>query len=220
MIQSRLLIAAGIVLLLLGISCAPKKGPIERTHYVLEPSEGPQKLWQTSPGLLSVREFRVSPGYRGKELVYKKENGQSTQDFYNHYFISPGSMLTQATRNWLDESGLFQAVIPFDSHKDPDYILEGTVISMFGDFSDPDNPQGVLRMQFLLLKDTGMDYELITHRTYQANKTMSQPGAQPMIRALNQCLAEILQSLEKDLALAIKPDSPGLWPKITSQATF
>ena len=180
--------------------CAPIKQPVERTHFILEPSRtAHEQRDQPIRGILSIRSFHVSPGYRGKELVYKKTGGQTSSDFYNHYFIPPGPMLTQATRNWLDDSGLFMAVVPLGSHKDPDYILEGAVVSMHGDFQDPKEPGAVLRMQFLLLRDTGLEYELVMKKTYQEKVMLEQPGAVQLIQGLNKCLESILTDLERDL---------------------
>ena len=203
MITRNLWILIIVILFLIPTSCAPKKPPIERNHFILEPEKFPREKPPSVSAVLSIRNFKVSPGYQGRELIYKKECGRSSRDFHNHYFISPGPMLTQAIRDWLDDYGPFEAVIPLSSHKQPDYILEGAVVSMFGDFQNPDKPKAVMRVQFLLLRAEGLDYELIMHGTYHEEVLMDRPGAAPMVSALNECLSRILVRLEKDLAESV-----------------
>ncbi len=203
MIRNFFILIIGLLLLVPGTSCAPKKPPIERSHFILEPAKFPREKPPSVPAVLSIRNFKVSPGYQGRELIYKKECGRSSRDFHNHYFISPGPMLTQAVRDWLEDYGPFDAVIPLSSHRQPDYILEGAVVSMFGDFQNPDQPKAVMRIQFLLLGAEGLDYDMIMHGTYHEEVLMDRPGAAPMISALNDCLSRILVRLEKDLVESI-----------------
>ena len=185
-------------------ACAPKKQPPERNFFILETERIVDSSLHEPEKILSVRGFEVSPEFRGKEIVYRKGRGQSSADFYNQFFIPPASMLTDATREWLDESGIFEAVIPMGSHKEADYILEGVVTSLYGDFQEGDRPASVLRMQFLLLEDTGRDYRMLMHRTYNEQTTLAGTGAGHVVQGLNKSLTRILTQLEKDMASALQ----------------
>lgn len=194
------------LILLATAACAPQKQPPERNFFVLEAARAVDNHWHEPQKILSVRDFEVSPGFRGKEIVYRKGRGQSEADFYNQYFIPPGAMLTDATREWLADSGMFEAVIPMGSHKEADYLLEGAVISLYGDFQERREPAAVLRMQFLLLEDDGPDYRLLMHRTYREQVSLPGTGAGHVVQGLNKALTRILTQLEKDMASAI-PDN-------------
>ncbi len=192
------------LILLATAACAPKKQPPERNFFVLEAQRIADNNWYEPKKILSVRGFEVSPGFRGKEIVYRKGRGQSDADFYNQYFIPPGPMLTGLTREWLDDSGMFEAVIPMGSHKEANYILEGAVISLYGDFQEEGEPASVLRMQFLLLEDDGLDYRMLMHRTYHEQVSLPGTGAGHVVQGLNKALTRILSQLEKDLAAALQ----------------
>ena len=195
------------LILLVTTACAPKKQPPERNFFVLEAERIVDNNWHEPKKVLSVRGFEVSPGFRGKEIVYRKGRGRSDADFYNQYFIPPGSMLTGITREWLDDSGMFEAVIPMGSHKETDYILEGAVTSLYGDFQEVGRPASVLRMQFLLLEDDGQDYHMLMHRTYHEQAPLTGTGANQVVQGLNKALTNILTQLEKDMATALKDRS-------------
>ena len=192
------------VVMFCAFSCAPKKPPIERNHYILELSRAQTESLVMIPASLSVRDFSVSPGYQGKELIYKVGKGKAVSDFYNHFFILPGPMIAQLTRSWIKQAGLFQSVIPMSSRKNADYILEGAVSRVYADFQDRTNPSAVLKINFLLLKDTGFDYEIAFQREYISRTSMTDPSAGSMVGALNNCLSDILQSLEDDLLEAFQ----------------
>ena len=60
-------------------------------------------------------------------------------------------MVTAEVVKWLQASGLFKTVLDTPSQVLPDYVLEGAVSSLYGDFRDLDNPKAVLEIQFFLI---------------------------------------------------------------------
>ncbi|WP_291319893.1 ABC-type transport auxiliary lipoprotein family protein [Desulfonatronospira sp.] len=200
----KLILCLLCLLLLAAAACAPKKKPPDRNFFVLETKRQTDPVRDEPQGILSVRGFDVSAGFRGKEIVYRTDRGRSQSDFYNQYFISPGPMLTDLTRQWLEDSGMFEAVIPMGSHKKADYILEGAVTSLYGDFQNRGEPASVLRMQLLLLEDDRQDYRMLMHRTYQERVTLNGSGAEHVVQGLNKALTRILTRLEKDMAATLK----------------
>jgi cholesterol transport system auxiliary component len=184
-------------------SCAPKKPAIERNHYILEVLREQPARQESIPAALAVRDFSVSPGYQGREIIYKTNQSIARADFYNHYFVLPGPMAAQLTRSWIRDSGLFASVIPMSSHKVADYVLEGAISSIYGDIRDPDHPSGVVEINFLLLKNSGFDFEIVFQKRYKAGTRMLGHGTQFLIDALNRSLKDILTSLEQDMASAL-----------------
>ncbi len=194
------------LMLFTAFSCAPKKPAIERSHYILETSRDRPLHGKSIPASLSVRDFSVSPGYQGVEIIYKTGQNTVRADFYNHYFILPGPMISRLARSWITDSGLFASVIPMSSHKEADYILEGAVSSIYGDLRDPKNPAAVVEINFLLLKNTGHDYEVAFQKQYRSETEMEGPGAQYLIPALNSTLEKIFTSLEEDMVGGLTGD--------------
>ena len=188
---------------LAAFSCAPKKPAIERNHYILEVFRDQPARQESISASLAVRDFSVSPGYQGREIIYKTDQSVARADFYNHYFVLPGPMAAQLTRSWIRDSGLFASVIPMSSHKVADYVLEGAISSIYGDLRDPDHPGAVVEINFLLLKNSGFDFEIVLQNKYRAETKMLDHGTQFLIDALNSSLKDILSSLEHDMASAL-----------------
>ncbi|RQD58429.1 MAG: hypothetical protein D5R98_08230 [Desulfonatronovibrio sp. MSAO_Bac4] len=186
-------------------SCAPKKSPFERHHFIIEANRDLGTASEQIPGTLTIRNFSVSPGYQGKEMVYRTKKNKAHADFYNHYFILPGPMISQVAREWFRDAGLFSSVVPPASNKEADFILEGTINSIFGDFRNKVDPKAVLDMDFLLLKDTGLEFEVIFQKNYRAEHKMADRSAQELINSFNKSLLEILMSLENDMLVLYCP---------------
>ena len=192
-----------LVASLAAFSCAPKKPAIERNHYILEVFREQPMRQESISAALAVRDFSVSPGYQGREIIYKTDQSVARADFYNHYFVLPGPMAAQLTRSWIRDSGLFASVISMSSHKVADYVLEGAISSIYGDLRDSDHPRGVVEINFLLLKNSGFDFEIVFQKKYRAETKMLGHGTQFLIDALNRSLKDILTSLEQDMASAL-----------------
>ncbi|MFO7727699.1 MAG: hypothetical protein R6X11_05170 [Desulfonatronovibrio sp.] len=194
---------AGIILffiLLIAFACAPKKPAIERNYYILETSRNSPPAQETIPASLKIPDFSVSPGFQGREIIYRSGKSSAIADFYNHYFILPGPMITQLAGSWFMDAGLFSAVIPPSSTKEADYILEGAVTSIYGDTSQSGKNAAVVEINFMLLKNSGFDQEIVFQKKYKSTVKTEVSGAQPLINGLNKGLNNIFTSLERDLA--------------------
>jgi cholesterol transport system auxiliary component len=195
--------AVFLLVMFTAVSCAPKKQALERNHYLLETSRQGPAAMETAAGALGVRDFSVSPGYQGRGIIYRTGKNIIRADFYNHYFVLPGPMIAQLSEAWIRESGLFASVIPLSSHKEADYLLEGAVKSLYADLQNPDQPRAVAEINFLLLKNTEVRFEMAFQKKYRSETEMKGPGPDYFIEALNKGLAEILSALEEDMAAAV-----------------
>ncbi|MFP4396558.1 MAG: hypothetical protein ACLFPY_00575 [Desulfonatronovibrio sp.] len=187
-------------MLLTAFACAPKKPAIERNYYILETLRNSTPVQEAIPASLKIRDFSVSPGFQGKEIIYRRGKSSASADFYNHYFVLPGPMITQISRSWFMDSGLFNTVVPASSTKEADYILEGAITSIYGDTSRPDKRAAVVEINFLLLKNTGFDQEIVFQKKYKSTVKTKGSGTQSLINGLNKGLNNIFTSLETDLA--------------------
>lgn len=102
---------------------------------------------------LIIRKFRVSPRYEGKGFTYRRSELSYESDFYNEFFISPGSLIAEEVDRWLTAAGLFQYVTDFPIYLEPDYILEGEVTDLYGDYRTSKTPTAIMGIRFFLLQD-------------------------------------------------------------------
>jgi cholesterol transport system auxiliary component len=182
--------------------CAPKKNYPERRYYVFDVSRPQEASSPRHDAVLSVRRFRVSPRYEGKNFVYRDGDLSYQSDFYNEFLISPGSLLTEEIRQWLVSSDLFQHVVDSSSHMEATYFLEGNVSALYGDYRDAAAPTAVLEVQFFLINDVSARSEVVFQKEYREAVSLNGASAKALVNGWNTALRQILAALEADLRAA------------------
>ena len=109
-------------------------------------------------------------------------------------------MITDKTRNWLAESGLFGTVPDVGSLVDPTHVIEGNITTLYGDFRDMSSPKAVMEMRLFLLKAKATGESTpIFGKTYRTAVDIESENPQDLVKAFDKCLEDILTLLEKDL---------------------
>lgn len=192
---------AGLCLICLGVlagGCSTHSSK-ERQQYILEAVRSGQSLRPVVDGTLEVHRFSVDAAFTARNLVYRLGRFEYETDAYRQFLIAPGTMITEQTRAWLADSGLFQRVVPAGSRIAPDYTLEGNVTALYGDFSDESAPAAVMEMRLFLLDNSGGTEKVAFAQTYHAATPVSDRTTEVFVEALNRSLVDILGRLESDL---------------------
>ncbi len=150
-------------------------------------------------GALCVRDFRVAPGLRGKELVYRTGEYTFASDYYNEFFTSPGPMLAEFTRRRLAQSGLFAEVADPSSATAAAWTLEGNIAQMHGDFRDRSAPKAVLEIQVFLLDSARPGSLVIFQQTFYYAKPIERAAPEALVRGWDEALGEFAPALESAL---------------------
>jgi cholesterol transport system auxiliary component len=195
-----LLLALSLSLMLLGSCVKLEQKPLDKRFYALEVARpGASGSAFATPDTLLVRRLQVSPRVSGRELVYRTGESAWTADFYNLFFVIPADMLTQDLRAWLRDAGLFANVIDPSSLILPGYILEGNVSGLHGDFAPADGKgpaQAVAEMQFLLLRNTAGERNVVMTRDIRKTVPLAANTPAALVRALRQAVTEVNAELE------------------------
>ena len=189
----------GLLIVLLCTGCGQRTAVVKDT-FLLSAQRPGASVQSSSETVLAVQPFSIAPAFQGKGLVYRKDENQYESDYYNEYFISPASMMTNQTRNWLSESGAFGQVLSPVSSMAPTHVLEGHIKQIAADVRDEAKQQAVLELTFFLIEQNKRDRAIRYQKTYVATRSFEDDTASACIVALNQCLSEILGNLEQDLA--------------------
>ena len=197
-------LALAVILL---AACAPGMSPDsdfpEKRFFVLHAERTGAPRATPAPGVCKVKRLTVSPGFTSREIVYRVGQDAFETDYYNLFHSAPADLLSQAVRHWVDDAGLFEHVAEPRSDLRPFYLLEGNVVTLHGDFSDPDNPVAVLEMQFFLLKDEDFDYRIRMDADFRREIPIADKSAAGVVEALNIALAQILAELEERISSSI-----------------
>ena len=184
--------------LLTGCVNLDKSYPAKR-YFILEASRNKDVVSHETEKTLTVRRVRVTPKYEGKGLVYRLSELSYESDFYNEFFISPASMLTEEIRKRLAESGLFNHVVGTASILDSIYILEGTVTSLYGDYRVKSSPKAVLEIQFFLLQETDNNLKIIFQNQYYKEEPLKDNTPAALVASWNLVFNQILSEFESDM---------------------
>jgi len=194
-IQTTLLLAIAVLLTGCGINIS--RDLPDRKYYALEVIRGGPVNQAVEGAVLKVAGVRVSPRYKGRELVYRRGQLAWESDFYNQWFVLPAQMLTAQVRDWLSASALFEHVPETGSYMEVTHILESNVASLYGDFRG--EPKAVIEMQFFLLREEAGETKIVFEKDYRRSVPISNSSAEMLVAGLNSGLEEILAALEEDL---------------------
>ena len=199
--QSILFLFSSWVLLFLTLTgCATlEKNYPERNYYIFNISNKDKNLTPISGGVLEVRRFEISPSFASREFVYRNGDLSYLTDFYNQFFRPPSSLITEEVRKWLSESGQFKYVVDSSNNVEANYVLEGNVSELYGDFRATNEPKAVLGVQFFLTEETSANPKIVFQNNYRREVVLSSNSAQDLVKGWNEALEQILTALAGDL---------------------
>lgn len=191
----------GFVSILSG--CFGGSAAADKTSYLLDAKRegGPAQVH--TDATLRVRRFNVDEAFATKQLVYRVEEFRYESDYYHGFLVPPGVMITEKTRDWLADSGLFARVSSVGSRLESTYMLEGNVTALYADFRNEAAPTAVVEVRFFLLAGPDANETVGLARTYRAESPITAKTAEAVVAGLSQSLTDILTRLEPNLEKAI-----------------
>jgi ABC-type uncharacterized transport system auxiliary subunit len=87
---------------------------------------------------------------------------------------------------------------PADAQQ-PNYVLEGSVNALYGDFRKPSQPAAVLELEFFLYNDNSNNSGLVAQKRYLKSVPMNQRSPEALVKGWDQALQEIIAALTADL---------------------
>jgi cholesterol transport system auxiliary component len=186
-----------LFLTLMGCTTLNKNYP-ERNYYIFNVSIQQRNLSPVSGTVLDVPRFDISPSFAGTEFVYRIGDLSYQSDFYNQFLRPPASLITEGARKWLSESGLFKYVVN-STYGRPNYVLEGNVNELYGDFRAHDTPKAVLGIQFFLIDESSTNPKIIFQNNYQREVALNTKSPGELVKGWNEALQQILTALDEDL---------------------
>jgi uncharacterized lipoprotein YmbA len=183
------------------LACAPTRPPIDTANWLVAPERIGAPRAMQSPLWLKMGTFSVTTPFDTKSLVYRLGDQQYEKDFYNAYIATPSNMFSNATRQWLDQSGIFRITVAQGTSFFPFYTLQATIDELYGDYRG--KPEAVVSVQFFLtVTNPNIPTPLITAKRYTQRVALANNLPQTLVLGQQRALAEILQQLEADLFAA------------------
>ena len=194
-----------VVIVIVGLisGCADSR-IYAKQQYALKVNRGAAEQGRGGVGIVRVRRFQISEGFSGIGLVYRTSDVNYESDYYHEFMVSPVSIITEQSRRWLNDSGVFAGVVDTSSSVKAGYVLEGNMACLYGDYRDKESPKAVLEIEFTLISTKAMADPIVFRRTYTAVRAVEPANAASLVKGFNGCLSEILDSFEADLRNVVK----------------
>jgi cholesterol transport system auxiliary component len=174
----------------------------DKRYFVLEVPAQAVPSNPTVNETLEVSNIRVSPRYADRSFVYRTSEAGYETDFYNQFLVAPASLITEEVRKGLLETQIFKHVIGSASQSQPNYVLEGAVNALYGDFRNVEAPRAVLEMEFFLTSEIPAKPGILMQKRYAKSIPLTGRSPEALVKGWNQALEEILTSLTADLKAA------------------
>ena len=192
-----------ISLLLFLVSCTGCAGvdkqPLTKQKYSLNVSQGVSNSGSSIAGVLKVRRFRVASDFEGTGLIYRTGEVHYESDFYNVFLSPPASIITEIVQKRLEEGGIFENVTDDTSVVESMYVLEGKVLTLYGDYVNTDEPKAVVEILFSVINNKSGKDTMAFQKAYSISEEIDSCKPAHLVIGFNRCLEKILTELEKDL---------------------
>jgi cholesterol transport system auxiliary component len=196
---SSLVRAACAAVLLASLWGCSRPALVKQT-YLLQPPVAAQAATAPRPMTLKVGTIAVAAPFRGKSMVYREGDLKYESDFYNEFFVAPSAMLTEGAATWLAGAGLFREVLPAAANADGDYVLEGFVSELYGDYRDSAKPVAVLTGKFFLIDNRVLTGVPVWQTELKQRVALSSRSPDALATALNGAWTAMLGDLSRELA--------------------
>lgn len=195
---------AALLLVLAGCSSVLDSPYPVRNTYLLQAQPpqlpDPPNLWP----VLLVRRFTVSPAFAGQSFVIRKDGGEFEDDFYNTLLIPPAQAIASVATQWLNESGLFRAVISGPSEVKPGLLLEATIPALYGDFRG--RSTAVLEIDFRVIDLRRLPGTILYAGNFRRAVPIKSATPAGLVQGWDAALASILSEFENKLGATLSRD--------------
>ena len=176
----------------------PSRPPIETTSWLVSPTRtGPAHQPRTDIWL-RMGSVSVTTPFDGKSLVYRLGDNRYEKDFYNVYAALPNEMVSNATRQWMNQANIFSMTVGQSTSFFPFYTLQASVEEFYGDYRM--RPEAVVTVEFFLTVTTaGIEKPLIGSNRYTKRVALANNTPAALVQGEQEALAEILKLYEVQL---------------------
>jgi len=186
-------------------ACSLTRPATVKQTYLLQPQPPSQAANTPRPGTLKIGTIAVASQFRGKALLYRETDLKYEADFYNEFLVAPSAMLTESAGAWLAAARVFDDVLPSSANANGDYVLEGFVSELYGDYRDAAKPAAVLTAKFFLIDNRSLNSVPVWQTELTQRVALSGRGSDALAAGFSSAWAAILSDLARQLTAAQLP---------------
>lgn len=197
-------LSLGVALILCG--CLDLKQPRSRIqYYTLEYGTPPMSGLKPIPFVVKVGRFSIAPAYNTNRIIYRDGPFKRDEYLYYKWRSNPADMITYSLSRDMKRSGLFKAVLPYDSLVPFSYTLEGSVDRFF-EANLENGWDAVLGLSIILMEENEPDVskKIVFQKTYSVKKACKQKNPAGLAAAMSRAMEEVSGKIIRDVHLSLK----------------
>jgi len=181
------------------LACSlPNRPPIETSSWLVAPVRTGPTYQARTDIWLRMGTVSVTPPFDGKSLVYRLGDNRYEKDFYNVYATLPNEMVSNATRQWMNQANMFAMTVGQNTSFFPFYTLQASVEEFYGDYRV--RPEAVVTVEFFLTVTTaGNEKPVIGNNRYTKRVALTNNTPEALVQGQQEALAQILKLYEVEL---------------------
>lgn len=191
-----------VALLLAAVLCSGcislERSYPERRYFVIQVAE-PQRPGADNGQVLAVANLHISPRFADRNFVYRTSAAEFEADFYNQFLSAPAILISEETRKALAASP-FKFVVGPGSPLTPNFVLEGSVNALFGDFRNASAPSAVLEIEFFLHSEDPARPGVVLQKIYRKAVPLKERSPQALAQGWSAALEAIAGEFVADLS--------------------
>jgi cholesterol transport system auxiliary component len=169
----------------------------EKRYFVIQVPDA-KRAGSDNGETLSVANLHISPRYADRSFVYRTGETEYETDFYNQFLSAPAILLSEETRKAL-EAAPFKFIVGPASPLTPNYVLEGSINALYGDFRNLSAPAAVLEIDFFLHSENAARPGVILQKRYRKSVALKERSPGALAQGWSGALAAIVAELIADL---------------------
>lgn len=164
------------------------------TEYALSPTGmAPPQSQKSLPVTIKLSPIVASQIYLLPDIYYVSDSYQHNPYAYSRWIDAPVRMLRLVLQDGLEQSGLFEAVLPSSSMLSADLHLETTLYDFSHHVGVGDSSEAVVRMHFFLVD--ARKGKLLGSRQFVSRIVADSKDAKGGVAAINAAVAAVLEQL-------------------------
>jgi cholesterol transport system auxiliary component len=170
----------------------------DKRYFMIEVQDGKHS---SNPGthVLSVPNLYISPRYADRNFIYRTSETEYEADFYHQFLSPPATMISEETRRALAAAPQFKFVVGPSSTLGANYVLEGSINALYGDFRNLRAPAAVLEIEFFLHNEDPAKAGIVLQKRYNRSVAVNERSPEALVRGWSQALEEIIAMFVADL---------------------
>lgn len=184
-----------VVVTALSACSLPKRPALETSSWMVAPERTGTPYKPRTDLWLKMGSVSTAPPFDGKSLVYRLGDQRYEKDFYNIYSALPNEMVSNATRQWLNNAQIFSMTVGQGNSFFPYYNLQVSVEEFYGDYRV--RPEAVVTVEFFLTAtDPQKRNPVIGKNRYTKRVALKDNTPQALTLGQQDALAQILKEYE------------------------